>query len=90
MVRCHFPVNKNYSHHPSHHHNLDHTWLPTADRRSKRDGRKRSSRTESAECSLSLQEYMWKFDQNMQRGSYAEAKSTELACNQVALSLSPW
>lgn len=26
---CHFPVNENYSHHPSHHHNLGHTWLPS-------------------------------------------------------------
>lgn len=28
---CHFAVNENYSHHPSHHHNLGHTWLPTLD-----------------------------------------------------------
>lgn len=40
---CHFPVNENYSHHPSHHHNLGHTWLPTLDFCCTQDGQKRTS-----------------------------------------------
>ncbi|KAM7385307.1 hypothetical protein PAMP_001395 [Pampus punctatissimus] len=49
-------VNENYSHHPSHHHNLGHTWLPsyTGPMLNAEDGRNMTSDTYMCSQSMSV------------------------------------
>lgn len=62
---CHFPVNENYSHHPSHHHNLGHTWLPTLDYCCTQDRQKRTSDT----CVYCIHEKCCSYALNVQKAA---------------------